>query len=419
MADSQVVSVNQRPSWKQRLKMFVVPMLILLMAVGILILTAGNWNTWASDRPSQRTDDAYIRADLTPLSTKVAGLVASVAVSDYQPVKAGDLLVQLQDDDFRAQVQQAEAAVTAGEDALVNNQRQKELQDSRVVQAGDGIGASQADITAAEAGIAAAESAIVNSKSAIEGAKADVQRTTLERRRQEALVAAEAATRQKLEQAIADEQRFNAQLASREAELSTATAQLASRRADLARAQARLESTKAELEAQKRQRAVLDSQERMLHADLQAKRASLALAQTNLGYTRIVAPENGIVSERRVHPGQLVSPGTQVISLVQTDVWVEANYKETQLRRIHAGAPAEIRVDALPGLVLRGKVDQVSPASGSQFALLPPDNATGNFTKVVQRVPVKILLDPRQAGAERLRPGLSVVATVRTDGPGE
>jgi len=419
MADSQVVSVNQRPTWKQRLKMFVVPMLILLMAAGILILTAGNWNTWASDRPSQRTDDAYIRADLTPLSTKVAGLVASVAVSDYQPVKAGDLLVQLQDDDFRAQVQQAEAAVTAGEDALVNNQRQKELQDSRVVQAGDGIGASQADITAAEAGIAAAESAIVNSKSAIEGAKADVQRTTLERRRQEALVAAEAATRQKLEQAIADEHRFNAQLASREAELSTATAQLASRRADLARAQARLESTKAELEAQKRQRAVLDSQERMLHADLQAKRASLALAQTNLGYTRIVAPENGIVSERRVHPGQLVSPGTQVISLVQTDVWVEANYKETQLRRIHAGAPAEIRVDALPGLVLRGKVDQVSPASGSQFALLPPDNATGNFTKVVQRVPVKILLDPRQAGAERLRPGLSVVATVRTDGPGE
>ena len=419
MADSQVVSVNQRPTWKQRLKMFVVPMLILLMAVGILILTAGNWNNWASDRPSQKTDDAYIRADLTPLSTKVAGLVASVAVSDYQPVKAGDLLVQLQDDDFRAQVQQAEAAVTAGEDALVNNQRQKELQDSRVVQAGDGIGASQADITAAEAGIAAAESAIVNSKSAIEGAKADVQRTTLERRRQEALVAAEAATRQKLEQAIADEHRFNAQLASREAELSTATAQLASRRADLARAQARLESTKAELEAQKRQRAVLDSQERMLHADLQAKRASLALAQTNLGYTRIVAPENGIVSERRVHPGQLVSPGTQVISLVQTDVWVEANYKETQLRRIHAGAPAEIRVDALPGLVLRGKVDQVSPASGSQFALLPPDNATGNFTKVVQRVPVKILLDPRQAGAERLRPGLSVVATVRTDGPGE
>jgi len=419
MAESQTVSIKDRPGLTQRLKSLLVPVLILIMAGGILLLTAGNWNTWASDRPSQKTDDAYVRADLTPLSTKVAGLVASVAVSDYQPVKAGDLLVQLQDEDFRAQVQQAEAAVTAGDAALVNNQRQKELQDARVVQAQYGIGAAQADITSAEAGIATAESAILNSKSAIEGAKADVQRTTLERRRQEALIAAEAATRQRLEQVVADEERFRAQLASREADLSTATAQLASRRADLARAQARLESTKAELEAQKRQRAVLDSQEHMLAADLQAKRASLALANTNLGYTRILAPENGIVSERKVRRGQLVSPGTQVISLVQADVWVEANYRETQLRRIRANAPAEIRVDALPGIVLRGKVDQVSPASGSQFALLPPDNATGNFTKVVQRVPVKILLDPGQAGTARLRPGLSVVATVRTDGPGE
>ena len=419
MAESQTVSIKDRPGLTQRLKSLLVPVLILIMAGGVLLLTAGNWNTWASDRPSQKTDDAYVRADLTPLSTKVAGLVASVAVSDYQPVKAGDLLVQLQDEDFRAQVQQAEAAVTAGDAALVNNQRQKELQDARVVQAQYGIGAAQADIASAEAGIATAESAILNSKSAIEGAKADVQRTTLERRRQEALIAAEAATRQRLEQVVADEERFRAQLASREADLSTATAQLASRRADLARAQARLESTKAELEAQKRQRAVLDSQEHMLAADLQAKRASLALANTNLGYTRILAPENGIVSERKVRRGQLVSPGTQVISLVQADVWVEANYRETQLRRIRANAPAEIRVDALPGIVLRGKVDQVSPASGSQFALLPPDNATGNFTKVVQRVPVKILLDPGQAGTERLRPGLSVVATVRTDGPGE
>ncbi len=419
MADSQTVSIKERPRWIQSLKRLVVPILILLMAGGILFLTAGNWNTWASDQPSQKTDDAYVRADLTPLSTKVAGLVATVLVSDYQPVKAGDLLVQLRDDDFRAQVQQAEAAVSAGEAALVNNQRQRELQDARIGQAGDGIGAAQADIAAAEAGIEAAESVIVNSKSAIEGTKADVQRTTLERRRQEALIAEEAATRQKLEQVVADEERFRAQLASRNADLSTATAQLASRRADLARARARLDSTKSELEAQRRQLAVLDSQELLLRADLQAKRASLALEQTNLGYTRIVAPENGIVSERKVHLGQLVSPGTQVISLVQTGVWVEANYKETQLRRIRAGAPAEIHVDALPGMVLRGKVDQLSPASGSQFALLPPDNATGNFTKVVQRVPVKIVLDPGQAGTERLRPGLSVVATIRTDGPGE
>jgi len=407
-------SAKQRPTWAQRLKHWLVPTTILLMAVGIVFLIAGNWNTWASERVAQETDDAYLRADLTPLSTKVAGLVATVAVSDYQAVKSGDLLVQLRDDDFQAQVQQAEAGIAGGEDALINNRRQKELQDARIVQADEGIRGAEADITAAEAGIEAAQSATVSAHGGIDATKADVERTLSERRRQEALIATESATRQKLEQAVADEQRFRAQLASREADLSTATAQLASRRADLARARARLGSTKAELEAQKRQRAVLDSQELLLHADLNSKRASLSLARTNLGYTRIVAPQSGIVSERRVRTGQLVSPGTQVISLVQSDVWVQANYKETQVRRLRAGDPAEIRVDAFPGVVFRGKVDQLAPASGSQFALLPPDNATGNFTKIVQRVPVKIVLNAGQANADRLRPGLSVIAIVRT-----
>jgi len=407
-------SAKQRPTWAQRLKHWLVPTTILLMAVGIVFLIAGNWNTWASERVAQETDDAYLRADLTPLSTKVAGLVATVAVSDYQAVKSGDLLVQLRDDDFQAQVQQAEAGIAGGEDALINNRRQKELQDARIVQADEGIRGAEADITAAEAGIEAAQSATVSAHGGIDATKADVERTLSERRRQEALIATESATRQKLEQAVADEQRFRAQLASREADLSTATAQLASRRADLARARARLGSTKAELEAQKRQRAVLDSQELLLHADLNSKRASLSLARTNLGYTRIVAPQSGIVSERRVRTGQLVSPGTQVISLVQSDVWVQANYKETQVRRLRAGDPAEIRVDAFPGVIFRGKVDQLAPASGSQFALLPPDNATGNFTKIVQRVPVKIVLNAGQANADRLRPGLSVIAIVRT-----
>lgn len=412
-------SAQKHPALVQRFKQLVVPVAILLMAVGIVFLIAGNWNTWASERASQETDDAYTRADLTPLSTKVAGLVATVAVSDYQPVKSGDLLVQLRDDDFSAQVQLAEAGVASGNDALINNQRQKELQDARIVQAEEGIRAAEADISAAEAGIEAANSAIVSARSGIDGTKADVERTSLERRRQEALMATGSATRQKLEQVVADEQRFHAQLASREAEVASATAQLSSRQADLARARAQLGSKKAELEAQKRQRAVLDSQELLLRSDLSAKRASLALARTNLGYTRIVAPENGIVSERKVRAGQLVSPGTQVISLVQRDIWVDANYKETQVRHIRAGDPAEIRVDAFPGVVFRGKVDDVSPASGSEFALLPPDNATGNFTKIVQRVPVKIVLDPGQPGAERLRPGLSVIANVRTNREGQ
>jgi membrane fusion protein (multidrug efflux system) len=388
------------------------------MSAGILVLITGNWNRWVGDRKSQNTDDAYVRADLTPLSTKVAGLVATVPVSDYQPVRTGDLLVELRDDDFRAQVQQAEADVRSGRDALVNNQRQKELQDARIAQAEDGISSAEADIAAAEAGIEAAKAAIANAHSAIDAIKADVERTRLERRRQEALFAAESTTRQKLEQVVADEERFRAQLAGRQDDLNSATAQLVSRQADLARSRAHLGSAESELEAQKRQRAVLDSQGLLLYADLGGKKAALTLARINLGYTRITAPESGFVSERKVRPGQLVSPGTQVISLVQRGVWVEANYKETQVRHMHAGDPATIRVDAFPGVILNGKVDQVSPASGSQFALLPPDNATGNFTKIVQRVPVKIVLDSGQATVARLRPGLSVTAKVRTNGTG-
>jgi membrane fusion protein (multidrug efflux system) len=412
-------SIEQRPTWLNRLKQLLVPVTILLMAVGIVFLIAGNWNTWASERASQETDDAYVQADLTPLSTKVAGLVATVQVSDYQAVKSGQLLVELRDDDFRAQMQQAEAGVASGEDAIVNNQRQKELQDARIVQAEEGVRAAEANIAAAEAGVEAANASIANARSGIDGTKADVDRTLSERRRQEALFATQSATRQTLEQAVAAEQRFRAQLTSSEAEVATASAQLASRQADLAAAKAKLSSTKAELEAQKRQRAVLDSQEMLLRADLNLKRASRALAQTNLDYTRITAPTDGIVSERKVRPGQLVSPGTQVISLVQNDTWVQANFKETQLRHFRPGDPAEIRVDALPGVIFRGKVDQVSPASGSQFALLPPDNATGNYTKIVQRLPVKIVLDARQPSLDRLRPGLSVIAVVRTKAAGE
>jgi membrane fusion protein (multidrug efflux system) len=406
------------PPQPKRIQAWLVPAIIMIFAIAVLVVISGNWTTWASEQAEQTTDDAYVRADMTPLSTKVAGLVASVEVDDYHPVKAGDLLVRLRDDDFQAQVQQAEAALSASESALKSNEQQKLLQDARVLQSQTGIQAAEAEIKAAEAGIDAANAAVGNARSALAGTQADVDRTSLERKRQEALVASESATRQKLEQATADEQRFKAQQAGREAEIAAAQAQLASRRADLIRAAAKLESSHAELEAQRRQRSALDAQEQVLRGDVGVKLAALALARTNLGYTRILAPEDGTVGERKVRAGQLVSPGTQVVSLVQRDVWIQANYKENQLTHIRAGDPAEIRVDALPGVVLRGKVGRISPASGSQFALLPPDNATGNFTKIVQRLPVKIIVDSGQPAALQLRPGLSVIAKIRTNTAG-
>jgi membrane fusion protein (multidrug efflux system) len=333
----------------------------------------------------QITDDAYVRGDLTPLSTKVAGIVRDVRVSDFQQVRKGDPIAELEDSDYLAQVAQANAAVEAAKAAIENNRRQRELQDARIDRALAGVDQANAQIAAAVAGK--------------EAVSADVVRTQKERKRQEVLLQTSSSTPQKVEQVVADEQRFSAQLASREA--------------DLEQAKTLLRSNELAVEAERRTKKVLESQEVQLIADLHAKEAALMVAQVNLGYTKIAAPSDGSVGERQVRPGQLVSPGTQVITFVSNFKWVQANYRETQLTNVKVGDAAEIRIDEYPGKVLHGKVIEIAPASGSQFALLPPDNATGNYTKVVQRIPVKIAFEDSNTAAT-LRPGLSVIATVRT-----
>src|SRR6185369_8943353 len=227
----------------------------------ILFLIVTNWNTWTGGRGSQKTDDAYLRADITPLSTRVSGTVTKVAVEDYQSVKAGDLLVQLKDDDYRAQVEQSEAAVQAAHAALENNSKQKALQESRIAQAQAGVEAAKADIAQAEANLEAIRAEITNAQAGVEAAKADVVRTQLERKRQEALVESASATRQKLEQVSADEARFGAQFESRKADLARTQAMLGLRQAQAQQARAGLASRQSELEAQRRQRSVLDAQE--------------------------------------------------------------------------------------------------------------------------------------------------------------
>jgi membrane fusion protein, multidrug efflux system len=372
---------RQEAAWKKLLT----PLVVVLLGLAILITLTRNWNAWEGGKAEQVTDDAYVRGDLTPLSTKVAGIVHAVHVADYQQVHKGDLIVELQDDDYRAQVDLASAAVEAARAAIENNRRQRELQDTRIDKALAGIDQAKAQIAAAEAG-----------KEAVE---ADLTHARSERKRQEDLYQAHSATQQKLETAVADEARLSAQFASRDA--------------DLVQARALLHSSELGAEAERRSKAVLESQDLQLQADLRAKQASLAAANVNLGYTKIYAPGDGTVGERQVRAGQLVSPGTQVISFVDVTKWVQANYRETQLTNVKVGDPAEIRIDQFPGQVIHGKVLEIAPASGSQFALLPPDNATGNFTKVVQRIPVKIALDDPTFAA-KLRPGLSVTATVRT-----
>lgn len=333
---------------------------VLAAAGALVVLFATQWDRWVGNNIRQVTDDAYVRGDLTPLSAQITGYVTRVPVDDFQTVKAGDLLVGIEDDDYKARVAQADAALQGAEAAIENIKAQKASQHAQIEEA----------------------------ESAIAATRADVERTKLEAIRQQNLLASTFGTHQKFEQAVADEKRTAANLV----------------------------HDQAALDAQKRQLAVLDTQESQLRADAKAKQAALDLAKINLGYTRIVAPVGGVVSERDVRTGQYVHAGTQVISVVPLDnVWVVANYKETQLTHVAIGQKAEIRVDTFPGIVVSAHVDTIAPASGSQFSLLPPDNATGNFTKVVQRIPVKLRLDPDNPLKGHLRPGMSVVATILTD----
>ncbi len=346
---------------------WVPPTLRVIGVIGAGVLAwyvTGHWNRWTGSLRYEWTDDANTAGDVTPLSAKVSGYVKDVAVADYQLVKRGQLLVEIDPIDYRAQLLQATANQAAAQANLANLANQKDVQRALVRQA----------------------------EATIEATQADLVRYDLEAKRQRDLLQTRiAGTQQTVEQADANEKRTQAQLALNNAQLDQQKALLAS----------------------------LDIQQNQLQAQVRAAEAQVTLAQDNMDYTRIVSPADGLVGLRQVRRGQFVNVGTQVISVVPLPrIWVIANYKETQMTNVRLGDPATITVDAFPDLKLTGHVDSWSPGTGSTFALLPPDNATGNFTKVVQRVPVKIVLDPNEALGTLVRPGLSVEATIDT-GPVE
>jgi membrane fusion protein, multidrug efflux system len=367
-------------------KSWIIPLIVLVAAAGLLFGITGQWTGREGSRADQETDDAYLKADMTPLSTRISGTVRRVSVGDYQNVKAGQTLIELDDDDYRANLKQAQAALAGSEAALEDNEAAKKIQDAQIEAANAGVVQAQAAISAAKAGIASASP--------------EFDKALIELHRQQALFDAKAATHQQLEAATAQEGQLSGQLDAR--------------KADLARADGAFATSQSQLEAAKRQREALNTKDDVYKADIEAKKAAIIVAQVNLAYSRITAPADGTVGERHVLAGQLVAPGTQTIDLVQSGVWAQANFKETQLTNMRVGDTADVRIDTFPNRVFHGKVDRLSPASGSQFALLPPDNATGNFTKVVQRVPVKIVLFPGQPYLERLRPGFSAVVIVHT-----
>jgi len=409
---------------------------VLIVAGVIVVLFATQWDRWVGLAVRQVTDDAYVRGDITPLSAHIEGYVRRVPVDDFQRVKQGEMLVEIEDDDYRARVAQADADLLAakaearGIEAEAMSRRWK-LQ--RAVE----------DLDNQIALLHARVAALDKSKAVLTLAQIDFSRakqllgTPAESRQQydraqKALSTADAQVNETLAQVYQARASLGlpAQPSSGEdlgqvpPGLDETFSSVLAARADLIQSAAQLGVIHSYAQSPKQmldefaKHGDVDRYFAQLTAEAPAVKqaeAKLDLAKINLGYTRITAPADGEVSERDVRAGQYVHAGTQVIAVVPDNVWVVANYKETQLTHVAIGQRAEIRVDTFPGIAITAVVDSIAPASGAQFSLLPPDNATGNFTKVVQRIPVKLRISPDNPLAGKLRPGMSVVATILTD----
>jgi membrane fusion protein, multidrug efflux system len=334
----------------------------LIVAAGALALLGAaylGWGYWTVGRFEVSTDDAYVQADSTTIAPKVSGYLDAVLVADNETVKAGQTLAHIDDRDFRVALRQAKADVAAAEAVIATKQAQLTAQQSIIEAARATIGVDQANQVFAQQDSARYASLATSGAGSVQNAQLSASRSAA----------------------------AHASVVRDTASLDTVTQQLSVIKAELEQARAALERGQ----------------------------ALAAQAELNLSYTKIVAPIDGVVGNRTLRVGQYVQAGTQLMAVVPDQAaYIIANYKETQLTGVHAGQPVEIDVDMFPGIVAHGHVDSLAPASGQEFALLPPDNATGNFTKIVQRIPVKIILDPGSPLAGDLRPGMSVNPTIDT-----
>lgn len=335
---------------------------IVLSVAGALAVAGalyGAWHWWSYARFIESTDNAYVGADITVIAPKVTGYISQMAVTDNQQVKAGTVLLEIDASDYKVKVAQAEAAVAMRRAALEVIDRQ----------------------------LATQQAAIAEAEAQLRSAQADLARTDDDLKRYRQLAAASFVSTQKLDISLADQRK----------------------------AKAAVDRAKAATALELNQIAVLRANREQAAAQIAQAEADLAAARLDLENTVLRAPVDGIVGNRTGQVGQYVRPGTQLMVIVPTDtVYVVANFKETQLRDMKPGQTAELHVDAFPDRTLHGRIDSFAPASGAKFSLLPPDNATGNFTKIVQRVPVKLRIDPADNAGNLplLVPGMSVIVDV-------
>jgi len=348
---------NLLPAKKNRRPLLKRAALVALVLITVIGAAKFAYDWWTVGRFMESTDDAYVGGDVTVIAPKVAGFISQLLVRDNQQVRAGDLLIKLDDRDYRAALAKADAAVAMQEASLANLEATRHLQEAVVAQA-------QAEIAATDA---------------------EIIRTHDDQGRYRNLLANGAVSKQSCQQADTD----------------------------YIQAQAAGAKSRAALDAAQRQLDVIGTQKQQVRAALDEASAGRDLARLNLSYTELRAPMDGTVGNRSAQTGAYATTGSQLISLVPVrGLWIDANFKESQLALVRPGSPATVEVDSLPGKVFHGRVVSIAPATGAQFSVLPPENATGNFTKIVQRITVRILLDDEAATLGQLRPGLSVTAKV-------
>ena len=433
---------RKRPLYKR-------PAFLVGAAIVLLLVLFFGLRYWAYARSHESTDDAFIDGHIIQVSPKVSGYVTRVYVTDNQQVKAGELLAELDARDLQAKVDQAKAALDAG----LAQEKQAETQVTLtrvstrasvrqavagVQQARQGVKGARAGAasersrtTQAAAGIGSAEANMQQARAQLSAAEAEAARANADVQRYEQLYAKDEVSKQRLDQAVAAAQTANAQVdaarekvSAGEAQISEARAATSAQSSNAQRAQAQLGAANAQVNealgklaqanTAPQQVAVSQAQVASAGANIQQLQAAVDQAELELSYTKIYAPDAGRVTRKAVEVGALVQVGQPLMAVVPGDVWVTANFKESQIGSIRPGQPVDVSVDAYPDKVFKAHVDSLQSGTGARFSLIPPENATGSYVKVVQRVPVKIVFEPNQIDSQHmLAPGMSVVPEVK------
>jgi membrane fusion protein (multidrug efflux system) len=392
-----------------------------ILIVIVLLAAVGGYFAWRYYAVRETTDDAQIDGHVSPVAARVGGTVINITVHDNQYVEAGAVLVQLDPKDYQVALERARADLAEAEAALAGSQTDVPITTTntvtRLTESTAGVGAAEASLATTERTVAMARARLESARATVLQIQANYDQAAKDVERFRPLVAKEEVSQQQFDAAVAQADALKAGLAAAQAQVSEAEANVRTQESALMRDRERVKEAQASEDRARtgpQQVAVTKARAKSAAARVEQARAQVEQAELNLAYTTVKAPVAGIASNRTIELGQIVQPAQPLLAVIPTeDIWVTANYKETQLRSMKPGQKASIEVD-VNGRDYQGHVDSIAGATGARFSLLPPENATGNYVKVVQRLPVKILIEPGQDKEHRLRPGMSVEATVYT-----